>query len=78
MFFDRFDICAAHRQMESDYNVGGVLQERESNKRRNMSTGYQLHRMRYRPSPLGDMTPNAWVIYRMLQTRYGFTSTTED
>lgn len=76
--FDRFDICAAHRQMEADYNVGGVLHERESNKRRNMSTGYQLDRMHYRPSPLGDMTPNAWAIYRTLQTRYGFTSTTEE
>ena len=40
-----FAICQAHQQLESDYNVGGILHERPSNKRRNMSTGCQLHRM---------------------------------
>ena len=50
--FDRFDICEAHYALEVDYNVGGVLQERPSNQRRNMSTDYQLHRMGFRPSPL--------------------------
>ena len=42
-----FDICQAHAQLESDYNVGGILRERESNRRRNASTGWQLHRMKY-------------------------------
>lgn len=42
-----FDICQAHAQLESDYNVGGIVWERPSNRRRNMSTGVQLARMRY-------------------------------
>ena len=42
-----FAICQAHQQLESDYNVGGILRERPSNKRRNMSTGCQLHRMNF-------------------------------
>jgi len=44
-----FDICQAHAQLESDYNVGGILRERLSNRRRNMSTGCQLSRMNYNP-----------------------------
>ena len=40
-----FAICQAHQQLESDYNVGGILRERPSNQRRSMSTGCQLHRM---------------------------------
>ena len=43
-----FDVCQAHQQLEADYNVGGILQERPSNQRRNASTGVQLLRMRYR------------------------------
>ena len=42
-----FAICQAHAQLESDYNVGGILRERPSNQRRNMSTGHQLDRMDY-------------------------------
>lgn len=42
-----FDICQAHQQLEADYNVGGMLRERQSNRRRNESTGCQLLRMRY-------------------------------
>lgn len=45
--FDRFDICEAYCLLESDYNVGGILQERPSNQRRNESTGVQLARMGY-------------------------------
>ena len=70
-YFDRFDICAAYRQLESDWNIGGILQERASNRRRNASTSCQLARMRYRPDPLGDMTPNAWAIYRAAARRMG-------
>lgn len=47
-YFDRFDICEAYYALENDYNVSGVLQERPSNQRRNMSTDFQLHRMGYR------------------------------
>ncbi len=29
-----FDICQAHAQLESDYNMGGIVRERPSNRRR--------------------------------------------
>ena len=45
-----FAVCQAHQQLEADYNVGGILRERPSNKRRNESTGVQLARMNYRTS----------------------------
>lgn len=45
-----FAVCQAHQQLEADYNVGGILRERPSNKRRNESTGVQLARMNYRSS----------------------------
>jgi hypothetical protein len=76
-YFDRFDICAAHARIESDYNVGGWVRERVSNQRRNESTAVQLSRMHYRGAPSGDMSPNAWAIYRVLQVRYGFTGRAE-
>ena len=41
-------VCQAHQQLEADYNVGGILRERPSNKRRNESTGVQLARIDYR------------------------------
>jgi hypothetical protein len=47
-------ICQAHYQLESDYNEGGILRERPSNRRRNASTGWQLSRMRY-------SNPCVWV-----------------
>lgn len=43
----KHDICQAYLQLESDYNVGGILRERPSNQRRNASTGVQLSRMKY-------------------------------
>jgi hypothetical protein len=42
-----FDVCQAHAQLESDYNVGGWVRERPSNQRRNESTSCQLSRMGY-------------------------------
>lgn len=48
---DRFDIVEAHAVLEWDYNVGGILQERPSNRRRNQSTGVQLHRMQFKARP---------------------------
>lgn len=71
--FDRFDICEAHYLLESDYNVGGVLQERPSNIRRSMSTGYQLSRMNFKPAPglsYETMTDNGKDIYDNLVKRY--------
>lgn len=49
---DRTDICEAHYLLEADYNVGGWLRERPSNVRRNMSSAYQLWRMKFTPSPI--------------------------
>lgn len=40
-----FDICQAHAQLESDYSIDGILRERASNRRRNISTSCQLSRM---------------------------------
>jgi len=46
-----FDLMEAHYLLESDFNVSGVLQERPSNQRRKMSTGFQLNRMGFHPRP---------------------------
>lgn len=48
--FDRFDICGAHLALENDWNMGGWLQSRPSNRRRMESTGVQLLRMGFRPA----------------------------
>lgn len=72
--FDRFDICEAYACLESDYNLGGILQDRPSNRRRNMSTGYQLHRMQFhaRPSLSTDtLTENGREIYDEAEARLG-------
>lgn len=45
-----FDICQAHQQLESDYNVDGWVRERPSNKRRMEATSCQLSRIGYRDS----------------------------
>lgn len=75
-YFDRFDICEAYLAIENDWHVSGILQERESNRRRNMSTDYQLRRMGFRPSPLFNgfesLTENGKEIYRDLCHRYDF------
>ena len=44
---NRFNICQAYAQLESDYNVGGWLRERPSNQRRMESIDVQLHRVGY-------------------------------
>lgn len=73
-YFDRFDICEAHLAMEWDWNASGILQERESNQRRNMSTDFQLHRMGFKPSPVfngyNSLTENGQEIYHELEQRY--------
>lgn len=50
---NRFNICQAYAQLESDYNLGGLLQERPSNQRRRESIGCQLARM-------GFSNPYGW------------------
>lgn len=77
MYFDKMDICEAHALIEYHYNVGGIVRERPSNRRRNMSTGYQLHRMGVRFSPLfdyryEDLSENGQEIYDQLVELYGF------
>jgi hypothetical protein len=67
MTFDRFDICEAYAALEYAYNVGGILQERPSNIRRNMSIDYQLHRMGFRAGLMFNgyesLTENGREIY---------------
>lgn len=74
MEFDRYDICEAHCALEWDYNVGGIVRERPSNRRRNMSTGYQLSRMGFKPSPLfmgyESLSDNGKEIYNNLVELY--------
>ena len=79
-YFDRFDICEAYRQIEIDYNVSGMLQERKSNQRRKESTDVQLHRMGYKGIAQGyyGMSENARAIYDELEIRYGFVQETDD
>lgn len=52
--FDRFAICQAYSQLESDYNVNGIVWERPSNRRRRESIGGQLARVGY-------SNPYGWV-----------------
>lgn len=47
---NRFDICDAHAVLEWDYNQGGWLQERPSNRRRMEATSVQLARLQFRPA----------------------------
>lgn len=51
---DRFAICQAFEQLESDFNVGGWVRERPSNQRRRESIGCQLARIKYH-------NPHGWV-----------------
>lgn len=75
-YFDKFDICEAYKAIEDDYNHGGILEERKSNKRRNMSTGFQLNRMQFKPghswNGYKSLSENAKEIYKDLCARYGF------
>ena len=51
---NRFSICQAYAQLESDYNAGGGLRERQRNQRRRESIGVQLSR-------IGYSSPYGWV-----------------
>lgn len=48
-YFDRFDICGAYLALENDYNSGGWIRERPSNRRRMESCGVQLSRIGFNP-----------------------------
>jgi len=74
MTISRRDIMDVYCLVETDYNVSGVLQERPSNQRRKMSTGFQLHRMGYKVNPFlsfESLNPAAKSLYRCLERRYG-------
>lgn len=73
-FFDRFDICEAYYLFELDWNKGGWLRERASNRRRHESTDVQLHRMGFKPGAAclnyDTLSENAKDIYSDLLERY--------
>lgn len=73
---DRFDICEAYLALEWDYNLGGWLHERASNRRRNEATAVQLHRMGFKArrsfNGFESLSENGQAIYRNLEAKYGF------
>lgn len=74
-YFDRFDICESYKAIEDDYHVSGILQERSSNRRRRMSTDFQLHRMGFRAPRsfrgFESLSSNGKEIYSDLVNFYG-------
>lgn len=75
-YFDRFDICEAHYALEIDWNSGGVLWERPTNRRNRRSTDVQLTRMGFKAGAgfrgFDSLSENGQEIYRELERRYGF------
>ena len=72
-----FDLMEAHYLMEAHFNVSGILQERPSNQRRKMSTGFQLNRMGFHPMPslsFETLSDNGKQIYMDLVFQYGLES----
>lgn len=73
-YFDRLDICEAYLCLEWDYHRNGILRERPSNRRRNESTGWQLFRIGFKPSPTlctRNLSDNARAIYDAAVERLG-------
>ena len=73
-FFNRFDIAEAYACLESDYNVGGWLRERPSNRRRREACSVQLHRLQFRARPdlsSDTLTENGREIYDEAVARLG-------
>lgn len=85
MYFDRFDICEAYLAIEMDYSFGGWLQERDVYdgkiddgegflRKRKDSIHVQVHRCKYRPSPLfkgyDSLNDNGREIYHALERRF--------
>lgn len=71
-YFDRFDICQAYLALEIDWNVGGVLRERnhvewDGLHDRPVSVGAQLSRMGFKPGLMFNgyesLSDNAREIY---------------
>ena len=75
MPYTRLDICEAHFLIERHYHESGILKERQSNIRRNMSTDFQLSRMGFKPKQdfkYPHLTDAGKWIYSNLKRRYGF------
>lgn len=73
-YFDRFDICEAHAVLEWDWNNGGWLRERPSNRRRREATSIQLDRLGFKPRmdlSFETLSENGQEIYRELEQRFG-------
>jgi len=73
-YFDRFDICEAYAVLEWDWNMGGWLQERPTNRRRMEATSIQLARLGFKPRPnlsFETLTENGQDIYRDAEQRFG-------
>jgi len=73
-YFDRFDICEAYAVLEWDWNMGGWLQERPTNRRRMEATSVQLARLGFKPRPylsFETLTENGQEIYRDAEQRFG-------
>lgn len=77
-YWDRFDICMAHHCLENDWNAGGWLRERPSNRRRKEATHVQLHRLGFgghTPHTFDDLIymgeDNAAEIYVNALVRFG-------
>lgn len=74
MTWDRFDIAEAYAVLEWDYNTGGWLQERPSNRRRCEATSIQLARIGFKPAPslcYDTLTENGQDIYNAAVTKWG-------
>ena len=72
--FDRFDICEAYAVLEWDWNIGGWLRERPTNRRRMEATSIQLARLGFKPRPnlsFETLTENGQEIYRDAEQRLG-------
>lgn len=80
-YFDRFDICEAHCVLEWDYNDGGWLHERPTNRRRRQATSIQLARIQFKPSlvlEFNSLTDNGKEIYSDLVTRWNLPTDSND
>jgi hypothetical protein len=68
--FDRFDICQAYLAIETDWNEGGILKERD----RDYSVGVQLARMDFKAGAAfngyASLTANGREIYNALCERF--------
>ncbi len=74
IFWDRFDICEAFCVLEWDYNLGGWLHERPTNRRRMEATSIQLARIQFKPHgnlEYDTLTENGQAIYDDAVNRLG-------